>query len=71
MFKAWFPFARRRLAFADTSVVINPRDGTFSARLLVAAPTLSGEPLQTLRGRWLVRNELILTAITLPIERPN
>jgi 4'-phosphopantetheinyl transferase EntD len=67
VYKAWFPLVRRRLGFLEASVVINPIDGTFSAHLLEGAPTPGGEPLQTFHGQWLVRNELILTAITVPI----
>jgi 4'-phosphopantetheinyl transferase EntD len=37
VYKAWFPLARRWLGFADADITINAADGTFEARLLVAA----------------------------------
>lgn len=67
VYKAWFPLARRWLGFEDAEITINAADGTFEARLLVAAPATGGFPLAGLSGRWLVRDGLILTAITVPI----
>lgn len=63
-YKAWFPLARRWLGFEDATITINA-DGTFHTRLLVPGPTCDGRPLTDLPGRWLTRNGLILTAITL------
>jgi 4'-phosphopantetheinyl transferase EntD len=63
-YKAWFPLARRWLGFEDADITINAADGTFEARLLVAAPTVNGSPLSGFDGRWLARDGLLLTAIT-------
>ena len=46
---------------------INAADGTFTARLLVPAPDLGGTRLDGgFTGRWVSRDDLILTAITVP-----
>jgi len=71
VYKAWFPLTRRWLGFEDADVTINPgtidpAEGTFSARLLVTAPTLTGQPLTHLGGRWLRNDELVITTIALP-----
>jgi 4'-phosphopantetheinyl transferase EntD len=66
VYKAWFPLARRWLGFEDADITINPEDGTFDARLLVAAPEVGGLPLAGFTGRWLACDGLILTAITVP-----
>ena len=66
VYKAWFPLARRWLGFEDADITINPEDGTFDARLLVPAPMVGGTALAGFAGRWLARDGLILTAITVP-----
>ena len=63
-YKAWFPLARRWLGFEDADIIINAADCGFETRLLVPAPTVSGSPLAGFTGRWLARDGLILTAIT-------
>lgn len=40
--------------------------GTFEATLLVAPPVVDGRPLERLPGRFLITEELILAAITVP-----
>jgi 4'-phosphopantetheinyl transferase EntD len=64
VYKAWFPLAHRWLGFADADITINAADGTFDARLLVVAPECSGVPAAGFSGRWLAREGMILTAIT-------
>jgi 4'-phosphopantetheinyl transferase EntD len=64
VYKAWYPLARRWLGFADADITINAADGTFEARLLVAAPESSGVPLAGFTGRWVIAEGMILTAIT-------
>ncbi|HEX4093696.1 MAG TPA: 4'-phosphopantetheinyl transferase superfamily protein [Trebonia sp.] len=64
VYKAWFPVTRRWLGFADADITINPADGTFHARLLVGAPESGGVPPAGLGGRWLSRDGMLLTAIT-------
>jgi 4'-phosphopantetheinyl transferase EntD len=68
VYKAWFPLAQRWLGFEDANVTINPSDGTFRARLLVAAPAVGGSPVTGFAGRWLSRDRLILTAVTAPVR---
>jgi enterobactin synthetase component D / holo-[acyl-carrier protein] synthase len=64
VYKAWFPLARRWLGFSDADITINAVNGTFEARLLIAAPASSGVPNDGFSGRWLARDGLLLTAIT-------
>ena len=64
VYKAWFPLARRWLGFHDADITINAADGTFAARLLIAPPASSGVPPAGFSGRWLSRDGLLLTAIT-------
>jgi len=63
-YKAWFPLARRWLGFEDADITISPADGTFRVSLLVPAPAIGGSPLAGFAGRWMARDGLILTAIT-------
>jgi 4'-phosphopantetheinyl transferase EntD len=70
VYKAWFPLARRWLGFEDAEVDIDRDARTFTARLLVPGPVLFGAPLAGFRGRWLVEDGLVLTAIAAPPGRP-
>jgi 4'-phosphopantetheinyl transferase EntD len=65
-YKAWFPLAGRWLGFEDADITISPADGTFRACLLITPPVVGGSPLTGFAGRWLARDGLILTAITVP-----
>lgn len=69
VYKAWFPLTGRWLGFGDAHVDFDPVDETFTARLLVPGPAVSGEELTGFSGRWLVRSGLIVTAIALPNAR--
>ena len=64
VYKAWFPLARRWLGFEDADITISAADGTFEARLLAAAPVVGDSPLAGFSGRWLARDGVLLTAIT-------
>jgi 4'-phosphopantetheinyl transferase EntD len=68
-YKAWFPVTRRWLGFEDAHITFDVDDtgtsGGFESRILIDAAAVSGPPLQTLAGRWSVRNGLALTAIVL------
>ena len=66
VYKSWFPLAGRWLGFEDATVSIDRAAGTFSVRLLVPGPALGGEELGGFSGRWLVRDQLVLTAIAVP-----
>ncbi|MGH3843161.1 MAG: 4'-phosphopantetheinyl transferase family protein [Pseudonocardiaceae bacterium] len=70
VYKAWFPLTRSWLGFEHADVTISPStinaaQGTFSARLLAPGPTLTGEPLTHLNGRWLRGDALVITTIAL------
>jgi 4'-phosphopantetheinyl transferase EntD len=61
IYKVWYPVTRRWLGFEQAEVVFEPASGTWAAALLVPAP------LETLNGRYLVANGLLLAAVTVPI----
>ncbi|MCA1675715.1 MAG: 4'-phosphopantetheinyl transferase superfamily protein [Actinobacteria bacterium] len=69
VYKAWFPLTRQWLGFEDAAVIIDPGTvlpsaaGAFAARLLVAGPTIAGEPLTGFHGRWLVGDGLVIASI--------
>jgi 4'-phosphopantetheinyl transferase EntD len=71
VYKAWSPLTGRWLDFLEASVVVRPpagrgRSGTFDARLLVPGPVLAGRELTGFRGRYLITDELVVTAVVLP-----
>ena len=66
VYKAWFPLTGRWLGFEDADITVNLADGTFGARLRVTAPVVGGSPLAGFTGRWLARDGLIMTAVTVP-----
>ena len=71
VYKAWFPLARCWLDFADASLrfhgeVADARGGGFSAHLRRPGLVIDGLPRDQLSGRWLVRDGLVLTSVTLP-----
>ncbi len=63
VYKVCYPLTGCRLGFEDAAVTFVPGAGTFCACLLVAGPSSAGGQLTTLRGRWLARDGLVLTAI--------
>jgi 4'-phosphopantetheinyl transferase EntD len=65
VYKTWFPCTGRWLDFDEAVITINPAAGTFGARLLVSGQAHDGRPLHEFAGRWLARNGLVLTAITI------
>jgi 4'-phosphopantetheinyl transferase EntD len=68
-YKAWFPLTHRWLGFEDAHITFGVDDsgtaGSFESRILIDPAAESGPPLQTLSGRWTVRDGLALTAIVL------
>lgn len=68
-YKAWYPLTQRWLGFEDAHIIFDVDDtgtaGGFESRVLIDPAALSGPPLQTLSGRWSVRDGLALTAIVL------
>jgi 4'-phosphopantetheinyl transferase EntD len=63
VYKTWFPLARCWLGFESADIVIDPREGTFTARLLVPGPLVGGTPLTMLNGRWLAHHGFLVTAV--------
>lgn len=68
VYKAWFPATGRWLGFADARVEPSD-DGTFLACLHPADPPVHAPTHYA--GRWLVRGELLLTAVALRAVRPS
>ena len=66
VYKTWFPLTRRWLDFEEARIDIDPDRGTFHARLLVPGPVVGGRRLPAFDGRWLARDGLLITAITVP-----
>jgi 4'-phosphopantetheinyl transferase EntD len=66
VYKTWFPLTQRWLGFESADIVIDPREGTFTARLLVQGPHVKGAPLTMLNGRWLADHGLLVTAVVVP-----
>ena len=68
-YKAWFPLTKRWLGFEDAHITFDIDEsgsaGSFESTILIDAAALSGPPLSSLRGRWSVNRDLVLTAITL------
>ncbi len=65
-YKIWYPLTGTWLGFEDVQLIIDPIDSTFTALLLVSAPSLNGRPVTTITGRWLIERCLVVTAATLP-----
>ncbi|MFD4180705.1 4'-phosphopantetheinyl transferase Npt [Rhodococcus sp. NPDC058514] len=70
-YKAWFPLTGRWLGFEDAHITFTLADaaagaasGTFHSKLLVPGETVSGPPLASFDGRWMVADGLAITAIT-------
>ena len=68
-YKAWYPLTYRWLGFEDAHIVFDVDEtgtaGGFESQILIDPAALSGPPLQTLSGRWSVRDGITLTAIVL------
>ncbi|OBK79209.1 4'-phosphopantetheinyl transferase [Mycobacterium sp. 1164985.4] len=68
-YKAWFPLTHRWLGFEDAHIAFDVDDsgtsGRFVSRILIDPAAMHGPPLETLTGRWSVRDGLALTAIVL------
>lgn len=68
-YKAWYPVTHRWLGFEDAHIVFDVDDtgtaGGFVSRVLIDPAAEHGPPLETLAGRWSVRDGLALTAIVL------
>lgn len=65
VFKAWFPLTGAWLGFEEAELV-PALDGTFRALLRVPGPVVDGAEVTGFRGRWVVRDGLVITAIAVP-----
>lgn len=66
VYKAWSPLTGTFLDFDDVCVRIDWKAGTFAARLLVPGAGVVAGPAGQMRGRFAVRDGLLVTAITRP-----
>lgn len=60
VYKVWFPRTGEWLGFEEAELTFDPRAGTFTASLLRPGP------FSSLKGRFLVVDGIVLTAIVLP-----
>lgn len=66
VFKVWYPLTGRELDFSQAEVTIDAAAGTFSARLLVEGPVLSGgRRMRGMLGRWEAGQGLLVSAVFL------
>jgi 4'-phosphopantetheinyl transferase EntD len=70
LYKAWFPLTRRWLDFKDVQVTIERTEGTFHARPQGNMPEKFGQILSQFFGRFLVCNDIIVTAALLSPSSP-
>lgn len=61
-YKAWYTLTGQPLNSGDVEIVVNP-EGTVAAAISL---TPGGRTVPTLRGRWLVRDNLLLVALAVP-----
>jgi len=67
VFKAWFPLTRQWLGFEQVCVEIDPRTSAFEAHFRVPGPVVGGRRVAQLHGRYVTGDELMLTAVTVPL----
>ncbi|PDT33384.1 MULTISPECIES: 4'-phosphopantetheinyl transferase family protein [Sinorhizobium] len=70
IFKAWFPLTGEWLGFEDAVVTIIPEDRSFVAQLPHTIVPANNFPSE-LRGRFLIADGLILTAVSLAASKAN
>ncbi|MFI1017857.1 4'-phosphopantetheinyl transferase [Streptomyces sp. NPDC020965] len=71
VYKSWYTYGGQRLEFEDADITFAYEDGaagraigTFTARLRAPRPVRPDRtPYDTLRGRWLIQDGLLVTAI--------
>jgi 4'-phosphopantetheinyl transferase EntD len=66
VYKAWFPLARCWLGFEEATLDFDPGSDGFGVALHQTGPLVGGRPLTAMRGRWLVRDGLIVTSVVVP-----
>ncbi|HEY9524281.1 MAG TPA: 4'-phosphopantetheinyl transferase superfamily protein [Thermopolyspora sp.] len=68
VYKAWFPLTGRWLGFEEASLTADPDTRTFTARLHTSAVLDDGRHITGFTGRWLARDGLLTTAISVPAD---
>jgi 4'-phosphopantetheinyl transferase EntD len=63
LYKALYPLTRAELGFSDASVTFDSE--TFTAVVTIADPIHRGARVASLGGRWLARDDLLVTAVVL------
>nr|QBG49754.1 PPT [Streptomyces spiramyceticus] len=71
VYKAWFPLTGKWLGFEEAYIDLHQDSGTaqhgrFRAELLVPGPLVGGRRIKHFEGRWIVREGLVTTALTVP-----
>ncbi|MEU7114666.1 4'-phosphopantetheinyl transferase superfamily protein [Streptomyces sp. NPDC046182] len=71
VYKAWFPLTGKPLGFEDADITVHSAaegstQGHFRAELLVPGPVVTGRRIGHFTGRWIVRQGLVATAVTVP-----
>ena len=61
VYKAWFPLTGQWLGFDGAAIDFDPKNGQFTARILLDDP-----PIKGFEGRWRVEDGLLATAIVVP-----
>jgi 4'-phosphopantetheinyl transferase EntD len=68
VYKAWYPLTGRWLDFDAARVSLDPAAASFHARILVDGARADGGPeLADLHGRYLIANDLVLTAVSVAV----
>jgi 4'-phosphopantetheinyl transferase EntD len=70
VYKIWSPRVGVWLGFEDVLLRFHPDRGTLVAGLRHPGLDVEGQPVTRLQGRWLVDDELIVTAIVMPVDLP-
>jgi 4'-phosphopantetheinyl transferase EntD len=76
VYKAWYPYHHQMLGFEEAELLLagdpDAADrGTYTARLLIPGPLLAeGVGPAMFTGRWVARDGLVVTAITVPNDTP-
>jgi 4'-phosphopantetheinyl transferase EntD len=63
VYKAWYPLAGRWLGFDDAIVTVDLPNRSFQARIVASEPMTACGLMNGFSGRWIVHDDLVLTAI--------
>jgi 4'-phosphopantetheinyl transferase EntD len=61
VYKAWYPMAQSWLGFRDVEIILDVREQSFTAELLIAPPSTM-PAVFPMKGRWTTHSGLVLTA---------